>query len=364
MKNSRPPVIVSPLNWGLGHASRCIPLIRALQHSEFEPVLAGDGKSLDLLSAEFPALRRHNLPPYDIRYSQNPDLFKFKLMLQGPGILRTVSREHEEMEEIVEREGAVGIISDNRFGAYSAKVPSVYMTHQLRVRAGWMSRLATGWHQKVISRFDCCWVCDYGERKGLAGVLSTAPGKMKKVKWIGPLSRFKSGSEIEKDVDIAVILSGPEPLRSQFQYKVIGELKAAHGKIILVEGLIAPEQSIRKEHNLTIYNFMLTEELESLIRRSRMVVSRSGYSSIMDLHALGAKALLVPTPGQTEQEYLAGHLKEKGICHSVDQTAFSASALEKAARYPGFITKKTSKIDDFESLFDVFRQRVQLRSEQ
>ena len=360
MKESRPRVIVSPLNWGLGHASRCIPLIRALQRYGFEPVLSGDGKSFDLLSGEFPALRRHDLPPYDIRYSKSPDLFKFKLALQGPGLLKTISREHEEIERIVEEEGAVGIISDNRFGAYSSKVPSVYLTHQLQVRAGWMSRIATDWHQRVISRFDCCWVCDYGNGDTLAGVLSSAPVrtkkiKTKKVKWIGPLSRFSSSGEMEKDVDIAVILSGPEPLRSLFQNKVIEELKASQGNLILVEGLLAPAQTIRKENNLTIYNYMLSEELESLIRRSRLVISRSGYSSIMDLHALGAKALLVPTPGQTEQEYLADRLKEKGICHSVSQAVFSTSALKKAEQFSGFETKKTSKNEDLKSLFDVFK---------
>lgn len=380
MNESGGRVIVSPLNWGLGHATRCIPLIRALQEAGFEPVLAGDGSSLDLLAAEFPALRKHDLPSYNIRYSKNPDYFKLRLMLQGPGLLRTVAREKEAMEEIVNRERPVGIISDNRFGARSSKVASVYMTHQLQVKAGWMSGMATHWHQKVISRFDRCWVCDHRGEDSLAGDLSSDPGELKKVDWIGPLSRFSrienrdwdtdqdtdrhSEEDIEKDIDIAVVISGPEPLRSEFQAKVITELRGMKENIVLVEGRIAPSQEKRKEHELTIYNYMLSEELESLIKRSRMVLSRSGYSSVMDLDALGAKVIFVPTPGQTEQEYLAAHLEEKGICHQVRQNEFSIDALERAELYPGFKTQKTSKNEFLTTLFDVFRQRRSNRSEE
>jgi predicted glycosyltransferase len=364
MKKSSPPVIVSPLNWGLGHASRCIPLIRELQRSDFEPVLAGDGRSLDLLSAEFPALKIHKLPSYNIRYSKDPAFFMLKLLMQGPHLVRLIAREREAIEKIVELERPVGIISDNRFGVRSSKVPSVYLTHQLQVRAGTLSRMATRWHQRIISGFDQCWVCDDLNDKSLAGELSSDERKVKHAKWIGPLSRFSPGKAIEKDVDIAVVLSGPEPARRLFQEKVIAELKGSDERIVLVEGVIGSTQNKRQKDGFTIYNYMLSEELESLINRSRIVISRAGYSSIMDLNAMGAKALLIPTPGQTEQEYLATNLEEKGICHQVRQNEFRRESIERAKRYPGFETKKISKSDSFEALFDIFRQRRSIRSKE
>ena len=355
MNPSGPPILVSPLNWGLGHASRCIPLIRALLEADFEPVLAGNGSSLDLLAAEFPALRRYELPSHVIHYAKNSRIFKLGLMLQGPHFFKAIESEKKAIEKIVEQVKPAGIISDNRFGVRSSKVPSVYVTHQLQVKAGWMTGIATRWHQKLISGFEQCWVCDYKHSGSLAGALSSDPGTLKNTKWIGPLSRFSQKENLTKDIDVAVILSGPEPSRSMFQEKLMQELQGSSEKIILVEGLVDSSQNKRREHGLTIYNFMLSEELEALINRSKMVISRSGYSSIMDLRAMGARALLVPTPGQTEQEYLASYLEQKGICHSVKQDEFTPGSLIKAAGFPGFTKQKTSKSESLSSLFDVFR---------
>ena len=355
MNPSGPPILVSPLNWGLGHASRCIPLVRALLEADFEPVLAGDGSSLDLLAAEFPALRKYELPSYDIRYAKDSRFFKLGLMFQGPHLFRAIEMEKTAIEKIIEEVKPAGIISDNRFGVRSSKVPSVYVTHQLQVKAGWMTGVATRWHQKLISGFDQCWVCDYSNLGSLAGTLSSDPGTLKNTKWIGPLSRFTQKKEVKKDIDVAVILSGPEPSRSLFQEKLMRELQGSNQKIILVEGLVDGEQNKRQELGLTIYNYLLSEELETLINRSKMVIVRSGYSSIMDLHAMGARALLIPTPGQTEQEYLASYLEQKGICHSVKEDEFSLGSLRNAANYPGFTKQKTSKSESLTSLFDVFR---------
>lgn len=348
-------ILVSPLNWGLGHASRCIPLVRALIEDDFEPVLAGDGESLDLLSAEFPSLRTYQLPAYGVRYSKDRNFFKLSLLAQAPAIYKAVSEEYEITRGIVRKEKPQGIISDNRFGVRSEAVPSVYMTHQLQIKAGRMSGLATNWHHGVISKFDRCWVCDYRGAESLAGDLSSDPGNLENVEWIGPLSRFTYGGKQVKEIDVSVILSGPEPARSLFQERVMDELKDSKHRVVLVEGRISSSQSKSKEHNITVYNYMLSEELESLINRSRLVVSRSGYSSIMDLQALGARALLVPTPGQTEQEYLAMHLEANGICPTVSQEMFSRDSLSLAEKHPGFKTKKTPKNGSLTPFFGVFK---------
>lgn len=282
-----------------------------------------------------------------------------------------MSGEHKKVQEIVAKESASGILSDNRFGVWSKQVPSVYLTHQLIVEAGWMSSLASRWHQSIISNFDRCWVCDFKGEESLAGSLSSNDGKLKNVEWIGPLSRFsKAGEETvtttkqsKKTIDIGVVLSGPEPSRSQFEKKVIEVLKGRKEKVVLVRGVIRPSeetaaesQSSRIEQNLTIYDFMLANELEELIRQSRILITRSGYSSIMDLHALDVKALLVPTPGQSEQEYLADRMQLKGWFLNVRQDEFSWNSVKETLDHPWPEIKKTSKSFDYATLFDVFLQ--------
>ncbi len=356
MKRQGRTIIVSPLNWGLGHASRCVPIVRALRESGFDVILAGDGGALALLSSEFADLRTYELPSYDIRYSGSSKGFQLNLLLQGRKVLKAMNREQQAIRKILEKERVAGIISDNRFGVRSPEVPSVYLTHQPSVKAGWMTPMATYWHRRLISKFDRCWVCDHTGPDSLAGELSSDAGNLGKVYWTGPLSRFSSeGAEVKKDVDIAVILSGPEPSRSIFEQKVRKVLMGTDYKVVLVRGLIGDSSEERKERNFTIHDFLLGKELERLIKRSRLVISRSGYSSIMDLAAIGARALFVPTPGQAEQEYLGRFHAKKGLCHVVSQESFGLETIQKALEYPGFETKKTSKNEWDHSLFDVFR---------
>lgn len=351
------------MNWGLGHASRCIPLVRALLKNEFEPVLAGDGASLELLAYEFPALRTYELPSYDIRYAKTPGLFNLKLLSQIPKIQKAVSREHALVQEIVSKESASGIISDNRFGVWSKRIPSVYLTHQVSIKAGWMSGMTSLWHQHLISKFDFCWICDFKGNESLAGVLSSNVGKLKNLEWIGPLSRFsrdaiqagKTEEQSEKTIDIGVVLSGPEPSRSQFERKLVEVLKGREEKVVLVRGVV-DSKGCRTEQNLTIYDFMLADDLEKLVRQSQILIMRSGYSSIMDLYTSGAKALLVPTPGQTEQEHLADRMREKGSFPNVEQDKFGWNSVQEALEYPWAETKKTSKSRDYATLFNVFLQ--------
>ena len=352
------------MNWGLGHASRCIPLIEALVEHDFEPVLASDGSSLELLASEFPSLRTYELPSYGIRYAKNPGLFRLKLLSQTGRIQKTVNREHRKVQDIVSKEKASGIISDNRFGVYSKKVPSVYLTHQLAIRAGWMSGPASIWNQRLISKFDHCWVCDFKGAENLAGELSSNYGRLKNVEWIGPLSRFPKkkrrhsnvpSNQPQSKVDIGIVLSGPEPSRSQFEQKAVEVLKGRMEKVVLVRGVM-DTPSVHTDQNLTIHNYMLADELEELMRQSSILIMRSGYSSIMDLCALGAKALLVPTPGQSEQEYLADRMQQKGWFPRVTENEFDWNSIQEALEFPWSETKKTSKSIDYATRFDVFLQ--------
>ena len=347
-------ILVAPLNWGLGHAVRCIPIISALKNEGFVPVLAGDGNSLFYLQQVFPNLKSYELPPTSVEYTSKGSLLKFKLLQQAPFLFKTVLNEKKCIQEINSIEGLSGIISDNRFGIRLESVPSVYITHQLQVLSGSTSKLTTKLHEKIISKFDECWVPDF-EKSGLAGLLSRPVKENSKVRFIGPLSSFKKRNK-EKKIDILVILSGPEPQRSLLESIIKEELSAFKGKCLIVQGLIEKNQVFSSDGNLTLVNFMLRSELEQSISESHFIISRSGYTSIMDFYHMESKVLFVPTPGQYEQEYLAEYLTEKGIADFSRQSEFTLDKIKNSKEFSGFRHKKTSNPDFDKSLFDVFKK--------
>lgn len=345
-------ILVAPLNWGLGHATRCIPVIEALIKYDFQPILAGDGDSLQLLRQEFPELKYYELPSTEVVYAEKGSLLKYKLLSQTPKLIRAVKLEKKKTLEIHKLEKLSGIISDNRFGVRCDEIPSIYITHQIRVLSGITSSLSSRYHQQIISKFRECWVPDY-ESNGLAGELSK-PGKRKLLlKYIGPLSRFTHHPQ-DKKWDIVAVLSGPEPQRGILEAIIKKELRSYTGQSLIIQGIVESEQRTRSEGNLTIVNFMLHQELGDAIEQGELILSRSGYSSVMDLYALGAKAYFIPTPGQFEQEYLAEHLKQKGYSDLSDQASFQISKLKNMKIHKGFRHKKTPKNNLNRSLFDVF----------
>jgi len=344
---------VAPLNWGLGHATRCIPVIKALIKYDFQPILAGDGDSIRLLRQEFPELTYYELPSTEVVYAEKGNFLKYKLLAQAPKLMRAVKLEKKRTQEIHKLEKLSGIISDNRFGVRSDDIPSIYITHQLQVLSGATTALSSQYHRQIINKFKECWVPDF-ESNELAGKLSK-PGKGKlALKYIGPLSRFSRHPQ-NKRWDIVAVLSGPEPQRGILEAKIKEELRSYSGKSLIVKGVVEGKQKMESEGNLTIVNFMLHEELCDVIEQGELILSRSGYSSVMDLYELGAKAYFIPTPGQFEQEYLAEHLKQKGYADFSEQASFYLNKLMNMKNYEGFGHKKTSKNNLDRSLFDVFK---------
>lgn len=344
-------ILVASLHWGLGHATRCIPIIKALLSEGFEPILASDGSALDLLKKEFPTLKTYELPSYNIEYSKKSSGFKFKFLKASPHILKTIKREHELVKTIVEREKLCGIISDNRFGVRHGSIPSVYITHQLNVLSGKTTWFSSKWHQKVIDKFDECWVPDFELEPNLSGKLGHLKQKPKHIKYIGPLSRFKKQT-LKKTIDILVILSGPEPQRTQLEKRLLLSLKTKQKKILFVRGLVETKQKITTIDNITLYNYMTSNELESAINSSKLIISRSGYTTIMDLAKLGKQAIFIPTPGQFEQIYLAKVLSKNLMIPSLSQDTFSEEDLEVNSKYSGFTTFDSEL--NYKKLFRLF----------
>lgn len=314
-------IILSPLDWGLGHTTRCIPLIRSLLAHHNEVWLAGNHVAKNLFQEEFPELPFLDLPGYDIQYASSAKRLPWKLSKQLPKLYKAVRMEHCWLAEAIQTYQFNYVISDNRFGFYAKNTPSVFITHQLNIQAPnvWLHRMANFLNHHYLEQFDACWVPDYADAR-LSGTLSSYSGTQR-VAFIGPLSRFKKPSLMpSKDIDILVVLSGPEPQRSLLEQKLLNELDAIPGSKVLVRGL-PTNQSELIHDSFTIHNHVSSDILENLLLRSTLVISRAGYSSIMDYDALGCSALLIPTPGQTEQAYLAQHLsKQKQFFFATQET--------------------------------------------
>ncbi|MDN3678151.1 glycosyltransferase [Flavobacterium paronense] len=334
MENSKKNILVAPLNWGLGHATRCIPIIRELEKNGFIPVLASDGVALQLLQKEFPHLQSLELPSYEIEYAKNGSDFKWKLIKNSPKMIEAIFAEKRIVKKWIAEFSLQGIISDNRLGIYSKKIPSVFITHQLNVLSGKTTWISSKLHQHFIKKFTECWIPDIQENPNLTGKLGHLKNSSPNLKYIGPLSRLEK-KDLPIKYDLMVILSGPEPQRTFLEKKLISEVRRFSGQVIFIKGLIESEQKIVQQENVIYYNFMTSSEIETAFNESEIVLCRSGYTTVMDLAKLQKKAFFIPTPGQFEQEYLAKRLKRNGFVPYAKQDDFKIENLLQVQLYQG-----------------------------
>lgn len=321
-------ILLAPLNWGLGHATRCIPIIRHYLSQGNEVVLAGDGDSILLLRGLFPALRVIDLPSLELQYTANAQQRGFYLRAIW-ALARFTIADQYYLRQILAREHFDLIISDNRFGCFSRDVHSVYITHQLypilpkRLRL--FQPLARAVHACIYKRYKEVWVPDYADAtKSLSGRLSHGGRFDKKAKYIGPLSRFATSMSNSPSThspssrkgqgvglySTLAILSGLEPQRTIFEKEILQRYAQSAETVLLVRGKVADPHTVISKGNITIVPSITDKDLINVVQEVKTIIARSGYSTIMDLEALGVlhKAELHPTPGQSEQEYLAHYL--------------------------------------------------------
>ena len=342
-------IIIAPLNWGLGHATRCVPIIKELLKTNFLPIIASDGDALLFLRSEFPTLDFIVLPSYNISYGKN---LKWGLFKKTPNILKAVRQEYRIISQYLNSNtDVIGIISDNRFGVHSKKVPSVYITHQINVFSGVFTPITSYFHQLVIKKFDECWIPDE-ENSLVSGKLSLTSKNLNQ-KYIGVLSRFKK-QDIPKTIDILIILSGPEPNRSYLENKLLTSFNKSSKQICLIQGKIEETQKITYINTIKIVNFMLSDELEKTINSSDKIICRAGYSSILDLISLEKKAILIPTKNQTEQEYLAEYLEKNEYFSFIKEDEIDETILELNPPQKG---KNILKNQLNSSLFGLFQSK-------
>jgi len=343
-------VLIAPLDWGLGHATRCLPIIYELLRKGCEVCVACNERQAHLMRTEVPDAQIIPLPGYNFRYSKLGALNKLATIFQVPKILIAIKREHRWLRDVFKKESFDLIISDNRYGFYNQTAYSVFITHQLQIQVPgnkWLQRILQKWNYYFINRFNECWIPDFKVEPNLAGELSH-PEVLPKivVRYIGLLSRFENiVVSTRKPVDILILISGPEPQRTVLEEKIVDQLQKIKRSAIVVRGL--PEMKDVREsfNNISFFNHLPAQELNELMSNAQVVISRSGYSTVMDIIKLGKKSILVPTPGQTEQEYLAAYLMQKKWCLSFPQNKFFIeSALQEAAQFDYTFIARDEKI--------------------
>ncbi len=356
-------ILVAPLNWGLGHATRSIPVIHALMADGFNVLIGSDGAALNLLKQEFPTADFLELPSYQIEYSKNGKKFMWKMILRSPKVAKAIHEENKLLKKMVRQGEVDGVVSDNRLGLYNKHIPTVFITHQLQVLSGNTTKLTSALHYRYIKKFDECWVPDYQGKPNLSGKLGHPKSFNIPVKYLGPLSRLNK-KECDKEYDVLVLLSGPEPQRSELEEILFYEFKKFKGNVLFVKGVVEDEQKVERIKEMKVVNFMESTELEKAINSSDIVVCRSGYTTVMDLVKLNKKAFFIPTPGQTEQEYLARRFKKKGWIPCANQENFKLKDLSSVEVYKGFrplIDQVGFTQVTFGELFGLFKGERELR---
>lgn len=306
----------------MGHATRCIPIIRHLLDKGCEVVLISSGRSLLLLQAEFPNLKTYNVPAYNIEYQRKGN-FLIKIVLQLQKVFRGIGNEQKETTKIAEIEKPDLIISDNRYGVYSHNVKSVIISHQMQVKipsTRILEPVVQQWLYNRHKKFDSVWIPDVKDEPNISGDLGHTGKLHPDTKYLGVLTRFENNKEIiTNNKLVLVILSGPEPQRSILEEIILQQAAELPFQFIVVQGKSEKKETKHIQDNIQLITYCTTDELNHLILQSEIIISRGGYSTLMDLALFGKKCIFIPTPGQTEQEYLVQTLAEKKLVVKADQ---------------------------------------------
>ncbi len=307
-------VLIIPLDWGLGHATRCVPIIHYMRSKGWKITLAGEGKTGHLLKQEFPDLEMMPLRGYNISYPKKGIFFIPSILMQVPKILVSIIREHRWLRKKMKSHAWDIIVSDNRYGLFHQHAKTIFITHQVGPISGlgsFADKLLRMISIHFIERFNACWVPDTADNENISGILSHPKSVPRNIQYIGPLSRMTAKHLPEEDI-VLLLLSGPEPQRSILEKKLIEQASTMQKRFICVRGLPADHTTLPDSNNIQFIHHLPSIELGEMIEKSGVVVCRTGYSSVMDLIKLRKKAVMIPTPGQTEQEYLGKRLSKLG----------------------------------------------------
>lgn len=313
-------ILIAPLDWGLGHLTRCLALADILYQEEHDIYWAlSNETTIKIVKSYFPKAKYLMINSYDIQYAKEGKWFFWKLFLQTPHIFKNIRKEHQLLKQWQKEYAFNLVIADNRYGLYHAAVQSVFITHQLYLQSGkstFLDRIAQYFHRLWLKRFTNIWKMDDVDLK-VSGDLSWK--KEDEHLAIGLSSQFmllEEQEEIEEDKErkeVLFLLSGPEPQRTLLEEAIRNEAPSLKDyDLVLVRGSLSESSEKNEEHFKTCIDLGNAMQLKQIIQDADLVISRSGYSTLMDLLYLQKKMLLIPTPGQTEQMYLADYFENKG----------------------------------------------------
>jgi len=308
----RKKILLSPLDWGMGHTCRCVSVIHQLLAQKNELTFVGNHAQIEFIKKDFPSLTTEFINGYNIKLDSDKGTY-LQMMSQAMKINGAINIEHKWLKEFVAKNEIDLIISDNRYGFYHPDIVSIIITHQLKLQIPALSGFTSDLIQKKINKFNCCWIPD--DEHNLSGDLSKAKLKIHQHR-IGLLNRFKKVDR-DQDIEMLAIVSGPEPTRSAFEQNCLKFLESNFEKTAIV-GV----RSKKSDSKIELHENPSTIELENLIARSRKVISRAGYTTIMEMVSLEKTCVLIPTPGQFEQEYLATHLQHPLIEFQTESEIF------------------------------------------
>jgi len=332
-------ILIAAMDWGMGHASRCVPIIRRLQKQDYEIILASSGNALNFFKNYFPELTVIEKPGYNITYPVKQSMAA-AMIRKLPSLINTVISEHRWLKKIIRQYGINEVISDNCYGLWNRKVHTVFITHQLKIKCpsalSFLEPFISFIIRSFIKKYDECYIPDVAEKYNYSGELSHLKKLPANAKFIGLLSRFNDlKPEIFTETfDVVILLSGPEPQRTILENKCVKLLKGQPVRCCIIRGLPGSHNQKENSKEITWYNHLPDDPLKAILLSSKKIICRSGYSTIMDLVQLGVKAMLVPTPGQTEQEYLAFYNKEKEQFEMIRQEKIKLSDLLREVNRP------------------------------
>jgi len=331
-------ILIAPLDWGLGHTTRCIPFIRQLLELKHEVYFAGNDSQQTFVAKLFPGITLLTLGGYGVRYGHR--WLMPSLLRQIPRLASRIRSEHKWLLDTVLHEKIDAIISDNRYGLWHPGIPSVILTHQAEIRTGfggWADGILRLMHYRMLRRFSACWIVDIVGPENLGGDLSHPSVLPQNARYIGWISQLNPPDAEQRRQHLLILLSGPEPQRSMLSDMLWDQACGLEAPVVFVEGKASAIRTHVPGH-ITHITRTGGAQLQSLLEGATIVVCRSGYSTLMDLILLRKKAILIPTPGQTEQEYLARRLRKQGIFYAAPQQGFSLeAALAKAEQFPYLI---------------------------
>jgi hypothetical protein len=332
-------VCIAPLDWGLGHATRCIPLIRAFESLDYKIYIAADGKHEIILKEAFPHATFLSLQGYRIWYTKKGLFFIPGIILQIPKIIKAIFKEYFWLKKVAKKCQFDLVVSDNRFGFFNKKIKSVFITHQLELQTpfGWSTRLNQIITYKILKNYSACWIADMKPPHNLSGILANPKVLPSMPIWyMNCLARLQENDKIDTQNKISTIqflgiVSGPEPQRTLLENILWEQGNTLDEPFTIIAGLPNDKLYNKITTKGALYHHLNESALKDEINKAEYIICRGGYTTLMEMIPFGKKLILIPTPGQTEQIYLAKYWQAKKWAISFEQKYFDLPSAIKAA---------------------------------